>query len=107
MPALAQSNAVLIRQTALENSFICQPQNVNVAGTIFGGFLSKCNPSRKNLLIAEHRVVSFCSAQSVRYCARNGLHICGFAAFFAGGMYVAWLLIWVFGRTDHYHVCSG
>lgn len=43
MPALAHPNAVLMKQTALENSFICQPQNVNVAGTIFGGFLSKCS----------------------------------------------------------------
>lgn len=41
MPALAHPNAVLMRQTSLENSFICQPQNVNVAGTVFGGFLSK------------------------------------------------------------------
>lgn len=40
MPALAHPNAVLMRQTSLENSFICQPQNVNVAGTVFGGFLS-------------------------------------------------------------------
>jgi acyl-coenzyme A thioesterase 9 len=41
MPALAHPNAVLMRQTSLENSFICQPQNVNVAGTVFGGFLSE------------------------------------------------------------------
>lgn len=40
MPALAHPNAVLMKQTSLENSFICQPQNVNVAGTVFGGFLS-------------------------------------------------------------------
>ena len=41
MPALAHPNAVLMRQTSLENSFICQPQNVNLAGTVFGGFLSE------------------------------------------------------------------
>lgn len=41
MPALAHPNAVLMTQTGLENCFICQPQNVNTAGTIFGGFLSE------------------------------------------------------------------
>jgi acyl-coenzyme A thioesterase 9 len=41
MPALAHPNAVLMRQTALENSLVCQPQNVNTAGRVFGGFLSK------------------------------------------------------------------
>jgi acyl-coenzyme A thioesterase 9 len=45
MPALAHPNAVLMRQTSLENSFICQPQNVNVAGTVFGGFLSESQSS--------------------------------------------------------------
>lgn len=39
MPALAHSNAVLMSQTTLENCFICQPQNVNMAGSVFGGFL--------------------------------------------------------------------
>ena len=39
MPALAHSNAVLMAQTTLENCFICQPQNVNMAGSVFGGFL--------------------------------------------------------------------
>lgn len=42
MPALASSNAVLMRYTALENSLVCQPQNVNMAGRVFGGYLSKC-----------------------------------------------------------------
>ena len=41
MPALASSNAVLMRYTALENSLVCQPQNVNTAGRVFGGYLSK------------------------------------------------------------------
>lgn len=41
MPALASSNAVLMRYTALENSLVCQPQNVNMAGRVFGGYLSK------------------------------------------------------------------
>lgn len=46
MPALAHPNAVLMSQTELENCFLCQPQNVNTAGAVFGGFLSK----KKDLL---------------------------------------------------------
>jgi acyl-coenzyme A thioesterase 9 len=41
MPALAHTNSVLMRQTVQENSMICQPQMTNIAGRIFGGFLSK------------------------------------------------------------------
>lgn len=41
MPALAHPNAVLMKLTALENSFICQPQNVNTSRRVFGGFLSE------------------------------------------------------------------
>ena len=41
MPALGQPSHVLMRLTSLENSFICQPQNSNTAGRVFGGFLSK------------------------------------------------------------------
>ena len=40
MPALGQPSQVLMRLTSLENSFICQPQNSNTAGRVFGGFLS-------------------------------------------------------------------
>lgn len=36
MPALAHPNAVLIRSTSLENSFLCQPQSCNTAGRVFG-----------------------------------------------------------------------
>lgn len=39
MPALAHSNSVLMRSTALENSLICQPQNVNTSGRVFGGLI--------------------------------------------------------------------
>eukprot|EP01035_Chromulina_nebulosa_P018383 gene18383-24082_t len=39
MPALAHPNAVLMKATALENSFVCQPQSGNTAGRVFGGFL--------------------------------------------------------------------
>jgi acyl-coenzyme A thioesterase 9 len=41
MPALAHVNAVLMRSTTLENSFICQPQHVNTAHKVFGGFLMR------------------------------------------------------------------
>jgi hypothetical protein len=34
---------VLMKLTGLENSFICQPQNVNLAGRVFGGFISNEN----------------------------------------------------------------
>ncbi|KAK6940404.1 hypothetical protein RJ641_029935 [Dillenia turbinata] len=39
MPALADRNSILLRNTRLENSLICQPQQRNIHGRIFGGFL--------------------------------------------------------------------
>ena len=39
MPALADGNTILLRDTRLENSLICQPQQRNIHGRIFGGFL--------------------------------------------------------------------
>ena len=39
MPALAHPSSVLIKYTSHENTLICQPQNVNTAGRVFGGFL--------------------------------------------------------------------
>ncbi|KAJ8615918.1 hypothetical protein MRB53_035290 [Persea americana] len=39
MPALADRDSILIRDTCLENSLICQPQQRNLHGRIFGGFL--------------------------------------------------------------------
>jgi len=39
MPALAHPNAVLMKRTALENSLLIPPQNVNTSGRVFGGFL--------------------------------------------------------------------
>lgn len=39
MPALADRNSILLRDTHLENSLICQPQQRNLHGRIFGGFL--------------------------------------------------------------------
>lgn len=41
MPALADRDSILIRDTCLENSFICQPQQRNIHGRIFGGFLMR------------------------------------------------------------------
>ncbi|KAJ0054289.1 hypothetical protein Pint_03136 [Pistacia integerrima] len=39
MPALADRNSILLRDTRLENSLVCQPQQRNIHGRIFGGFL--------------------------------------------------------------------
>ncbi|KAJ9697609.1 hypothetical protein PVL29_009439 [Vitis rotundifolia] len=39
MPALADRGSILLRDTCLENSLICQPQQRNIHGRIFGGFL--------------------------------------------------------------------
>ncbi|KAL2629408.1 hypothetical protein R1flu_014094 [Riccia fluitans] len=41
MPTLADRNSILIRDTRLENSIICQPQQRNMHGRIFGGFLMR------------------------------------------------------------------
>ncbi|URE44654.1 thioesterase [Musa troglodytarum] len=38
LPALADRDSILIRDTKLENSLICQPQQRNLHGRIFGGF---------------------------------------------------------------------
>ncbi|KAJ0969342.1 hypothetical protein J5N97_022219 [Dioscorea zingiberensis] len=39
LPALADRDSILMRDTCLENSLICQPQQRNPHGRIFGGFL--------------------------------------------------------------------
>jgi acyl-coenzyme A thioesterase 9 len=41
LPALAQTSAVFMPQTALENCFTTQPQQRNIHGRIFGGFLMR------------------------------------------------------------------
>lgn len=41
MPALADRDSILMKDTCLENSFICQPQQRNIHGRIFGGFLMR------------------------------------------------------------------
>ncbi|KAG5010699.1 hypothetical protein AAZX31_07G189700 [Glycine max] len=41
MPALANRDSVLMKDTCLQNSFICQPQQRNIHGRIFGGFLMR------------------------------------------------------------------
>lgn len=41
MPALADRDSILIKDTCLQNSFICQPQQRNIHGRIFGGFLMR------------------------------------------------------------------
>ncbi|XP_047962292.1 acyl-coenzyme A thioesterase 2, chloroplastic-like [Salvia hispanica] len=39
MPALADRDSILLKYTCLENSLICQPQQRNIHGRVFGGFL--------------------------------------------------------------------
>ncbi|KAL8130205.1 hypothetical protein V2J09_019360 [Rumex salicifolius] len=41
MPALADRDSILIRNTLLQSSIICQPQQRNIHGRIFGGFLMR------------------------------------------------------------------
>ncbi|GLC67776.1 hypothetical protein PLESTF_000606200 [Pleodorina starrii] len=41
LPALAATDAVLMPSTCQHNTFICQPQNRNTSGRIFGGFLMR------------------------------------------------------------------
>lgn len=41
MPALADRDSILIKDTCLQNSLICQPQQRNIHGRIFGGFLMR------------------------------------------------------------------
>ncbi|KFK31266.1 hypothetical protein AALP_AA6G090200 [Arabis alpina] len=41
MPALADRDSILIKDTYHENSLICQPQQRNIHGRIFGGFLMR------------------------------------------------------------------
>ncbi|PSC69493.1 Acyl-coenzyme A thioesterase mitochondrial [Micractinium conductrix] len=41
MPALADRSCLLMDETSLENTFTCQPQQRNIHGRIFGGFLMR------------------------------------------------------------------
>nr|XP_043634717.1 acyl-coenzyme A thioesterase 2, chloroplastic-like [Erigeron canadensis] len=41
MPALADRDSILIKDTCLQNSLVCQPQQRNTHGRIFGGFLMR------------------------------------------------------------------
>ncbi|PIN07996.1 Acyl-CoA thioesterase [Handroanthus impetiginosus] len=41
MPALADRDSILIKDTCLQNSWMCQPQQRNIHGRIFGGFLMR------------------------------------------------------------------
>ncbi|EPS61819.1 hypothetical protein M569_12970, partial [Genlisea aurea] len=41
MPALANRDSILMKETCLENSLVCQPQQRNSHGRIFGGFLMR------------------------------------------------------------------
>lgn len=41
LPALAGEGALLMRDTRLHNTFTCQPQQRNMHGRVFGGFLMR------------------------------------------------------------------
>lgn len=41
LPALAHGDAVLMHRTKLHNTFTCQPQQRNMHGRVFGGFLMR------------------------------------------------------------------
>ncbi|WIA23382.1 hypothetical protein OEZ85_000142 [Tetradesmus obliquus] len=41
MPALADPSALTAEETSLSNAFVCQPQQRNMHGRIFGGFLMR------------------------------------------------------------------
>lgn len=41
-PALADPQALLASATRLDSSFICMPQQRNMYGRVFGGFLMRC-----------------------------------------------------------------
>ena len=70
MPALGQPDHVLMRLTSLENSFICQPQNSNTAGRVFGGFLSN-----RFLILKVAPLTVIPSAQGVGSCFGHLLYL--------------------------------
>ena len=41
MPSLACGYAMLIHDTAMQNTFVCQPQQRNIHGRVFGGFIMR------------------------------------------------------------------
>jgi acyl-coenzyme A thioesterase 9 len=41
LPALTAADSILMEETQLQNNFTCQPQQRNMHGRIFGGFLSR------------------------------------------------------------------
>lgn len=57
MPALADRDSILIKDTCLQNSLVCQPQQRNIHGRIFGGFLM-----RRALELAYATAYSFAGA---------------------------------------------
>ena len=63
LPALADRSAVLMSQTLLENTFTAQPQQRNIHGRIFGGFLIR---RAFELAHACAYMFSSCRPQTVR-----------------------------------------
>ncbi|XP_051133224.1 acyl-coenzyme A thioesterase 2, chloroplastic-like [Andrographis paniculata] len=60
MPALADRDSILIKDTCLQNSLICQPQQRNIHGRIFGGFLM-----RRAFELAYSTAYAFAGSQPV------------------------------------------
>ena len=69
MPALANNSSVLMKYTQLENTIICQPQNVNFAGRVFGGFLMVL------LLLLLLLLLLSSSFYSLRFCFVNYIYL--------------------------------
>lgn len=60
MPTLADRNVILMKDTKLENAIICQPQQRNMHGRIFGGFLM-----RRAYELAYSTCYVFCGSKPV------------------------------------------
>ena len=41
MPSLSSGQALLMKDTVMQNTFVCQPQQRNIHGRMFGGFLMR------------------------------------------------------------------
>ena len=47
MPSLASGQALLMKDTIMQNTFVCQPQQRNIHGRMFGGFLMRYATKQK------------------------------------------------------------
>lgn len=49
MPSLASGDAMLMRDTIMQNTFTCQPQQRNIHGRVFGGFIMRCEKHMRRI----------------------------------------------------------